>query len=156
WIEFLNALPPSERARRLPHATSFDGSVALSRDGDTWRFSFVEQGGSAVSAALGEPLRYTARKERPLQDWRRWPVSGILAEDAKSYAHWLGETGRVPGARLCSEEEWERAGRGADDRHFPHGDRLAPTDANIDETRLVGRGPDEVGSYPQSGSPFGV
>jgi formylglycine-generating enzyme required for sulfatase activity len=63
----------------------------------------------------------------------------------------------VPGARLCSEYEWERAARGADDRQFPHGDSLAPDDANFDET--YGRkawGPDEVGSHPASASPFGV
>ena len=68
-------------------------------------------------------------------------------------------TGRVPGARLCNEREWERAARGADDREFPHGDHLEPDDADIDQTygkEPLAFGPDEVGSHPASRSPFGL
>jgi formylglycine-generating enzyme required for sulfatase activity len=92
-------------------------------------------------------------------DWRRFPVTGISFEDAQAYARWLATSGRLPGARLCREDEWERAARGADGRSFPSGATLAGDDANIDET--YGRdplafGPDPVGLHPGSDSPVGA
>ena len=87
------------------------------------------------------------------------PVAGVTFRDAEAYARWLSTSGRVPGARLCTELEWERAARGADDREYPHGDRLDPDDANFDVTygpKLDAFGPDEVAQHPASRSPFGV
>ena len=86
-------------------------------------------------------------------------MAGITIADARAYAAWLDATGRVPGARLCSDAEWERAARGADDRTYPHGDQLDDDDANRDRTYgqvPVAFGPDEVGSHPASDSVFGV
>ena len=99
---------------------------------------------------------YIARDRNQKVDWMRLPVSGISADDAVAYAAWLATTGRVRGARLCSEVEWERAARGADDRLYPHGYHLAPADANHFATYGAGAGPDQVGSYPVSRSPFGI
>jgi formylglycine-generating enzyme required for sulfatase activity len=86
-------------------------------------------------------------------------VVGITWDDMLAYATWLRESSRVPGARLCHEEEWIRAARGADRRTFPHGEQVGASDANIDIT--YGRvdtafGLDEVGSHPVSASPFGL
>ena len=86
-------------------------------------------------------------------------VAAVSWNDARAYLAWLDRTGRLPGARLCTEHEWERAARGADDRIYPHGRRLAPDDANHDAT--YGRqpdayGPDEVGAHPITRSPYGV
>jgi formylglycine-generating enzyme required for sulfatase activity len=86
-------------------------------------------------------------------------VAAISYGDAVAYAAWLDRTGRVPGARLCDEREWERAARGADGRTFPSGSALAPDDANIDVTygrEPLALGPDEVGAHPGSRSPVGA
>src|SRR5262249_25131127 len=110
-------------------------------------------------AETGQPLHYEHRTRRAEQDWARLPVAAVSYDDAVAFAAWLDRTGRVRGARLCDETEWERAARGADARTFPTGDTLGPDDANIDVT--YGRdplayGPDEVGSHPASRSPVGA
>ena len=74
-----------------------------------------------MTARRGEPLCRPKRSVRRCQDWLRLPVAGIAWEDAQAYVAWLA-SGRVPGARLCAEREWERAARGADGRLYAHGD----------------------------------
>jgi serine/threonine protein kinase/formylglycine-generating enzyme required for sulfatase activity len=159
WMDYLSTLPPSERTRRQPRtSTAYHGRLALEWVRGTWRLDF-QPGGVPYSVRVGQRLRYAKREQRESQDWMRFPVTGISFEDAEAYAAWLGRTGRVPGARLCTELEWERAARGEDGREFPHGDVLAPDDANVDITydkEPGGFGPDEVGSHPASRSPFGV
>ncbi|MFL5351418.1 protein kinase domain-containing protein [Archangium sp.] len=159
WLAFVESLPERERARRLPHtSTTYHGMLRLVREGNAWILHF-QPGGVPYTVRSGEPLRYKNREHRVAQDWMRFPVTGISFEDAEAYAAWLDRTGRVPGARLCTELEWERAARGEDGREFPHGDVLAPDDANFDLTygkEPGGFGPDEVGAHPASRSPFGV
>jgi formylglycine-generating enzyme required for sulfatase activity len=124
-----------------------------------WRFFLRLTNGLEISARDGEPLRYPSRHHRQAQDWRRFPLAGVSVEDLSGFLAWLDRSGRLPGARLCSESEWTRAARGADDRKHPHGDRLQKDDANIDETYgrdPKGFGPDEVGLHPASVSPFGL
>lgn len=159
WLTYLRALPPEERALRTPKVGGFTSTLDLQQlPGDIFQLTLKPMN-NAYSAREGEMIRYEGREQRAIQDWRRLPVSGVSFEDAKAYAAWLSSTGRVPGARLCSEVEWERAARGADAREFPHGDKLAPDDANIDVTygkQSAALGPDEVGSHPASQSPFGL
>jgi formylglycine-generating enzyme required for sulfatase activity len=165
WIQYLDDLPAEERARRIPHidpeacATSAAQSGANDLElrqiaGGDWQLTF-----RAHRVGQREPFIYFDRTRRSHQRWLRFPVTGISFDDGVAYAAWLDQTGRVPGARLCTEHEWERAARGADDRSYPHGDRLAPDDANFDATygrQALAYGPDEVGSHPISDSPFGV
>ena len=159
WIEYLRALPAPERKERTPHAggAALSGQLDLREAGGI--FSLVLQTGSRVQVVReGEKLRLP-RAARDKQDWLRLPVAGVSFQDARAYAGWLSRTGRVPGARLCNETEWERAARGADDREFPGGDTLGPEDANFDATygkQAQSFGLDEVGSHPRSASPFGV
>ncbi|MGK3982541.1 protein kinase [Sorangium sp. So ce136] len=159
WIQFLRDLPPAERAKRTPRAGAQQWGMQLDdRPDGGWTMTFFLNG-VPITVREGEPLRIPGRRVRSEQDWMRLPITSFVLDDALAYAGWLRSTGRLPGARLCDEREWERAARGADGRLFPNGDRLAPDDANFDET--YGRvsdafGPDEVGSHPASTSPFGA
>ncbi len=159
WLRYLEALPAHERERRSPRSEAKvgqSGALRLEHGPEGWQIT-LQPAGHALSARAGEPIAYPQRRERREQDWLKFPVTGISAEDAEAYATWLDATGRLEGARLCSEYEWEHAARGADGREFPHGDGLAPSDANYDAT--YGRealGPDEVGTHPASRSPLGL
>ncbi len=160
WLAFLDSLPPAERARRAPGTGArqgFNGTMQVKQAPDgAWELTYQPLE-IAYHVRAGEPVLYAGRKERARHDWLKFPVTGISADDALAYAAWLDQTGRLRGARLCTEYEWERAARGADGRTYPHGDALAPGDVNIDET--YGRehmGLDEVGSHPASRSPFGL
>jgi eukaryotic-like serine/threonine-protein kinase len=159
WIEFLDDLPPDERRRRTPSAVSTQSSLTLTELGPKrWRLALTPST-RTYTAETGQPLRYENRRKRAEQDWMKLPVAAVSYNDSVAFAAWLDRTGRVPGARLCNEYEWERAARGADGRTFPTGNALKPDDANIDVT--YGRdplafGPDEVGSHPASRSPVGA
>ena len=160
WIEFLNSLPASEQARFQPDATSTSrGSLKLRKlPSGSWQFT-LQPTTQRYVAESGEPIVYAGRKQGARQDWMRFPVAGVSPVDANRYIAWLRTTGRVPGARMCTELEWERAARGADDRLFPHGDALGDEDANFDVTygRLGSSyGPDVVGAHVISRSPFDV
>ncbi|NVJ26346.1 SUMF1/EgtB/PvdO family nonheme iron enzyme [Myxococcus sp. AM011] len=159
YLDFLRTLSPRERAERRPHGGNYFGDISLVEvEAGQWEFQLARKG-HLYRAREGEKLRYLEREHRAVQDWLRLPVSGISWEDAVAYVTWLNDTGRVPGARLCDEREWERAARGADGRSYPHGERLEPDDANFDATygrKSLAFGPDEVGSHPASDSPFGL
>ncbi|WP_343213398.1 bifunctional serine/threonine-protein kinase/formylglycine-generating enzyme family protein [Archangium violaceum] len=160
WLDYLDTLPPGAEARRVleqPHFSTAGAVTLRQQPGGGWTFSFRRSSDLVLTAHEGEPIRYPGREERQTVDWRKLPLTGVSADDLQGYFYWLDQSGRLPGARLCSEREWERAARGADGRTYPHGDRLEPDDVNIDVT--YGRrsfGPDEVGAHPASASPFGL
>jgi formylglycine-generating enzyme required for sulfatase activity len=150
YLEFLAEIPAAERAPRRPHAADVD--LGYDREGTP----ILTLG--KVTARRDEPLCRSKRSVRRCQDWLRFPVAGVSAEDAQAYVQWLAR-GRLPGARRCTEREWERAARGADGRLFAHGDALRPGDANFAETYRADAdmmGADAVGAFPADQSPFGV
>ena len=159
WIEFLDDLPADQRRLRSPSSVTTLSSLTLTEIGPArWRLALTPTT-RTYTAETGQRLRYEHRTLRAEQDWTRFPVAAVSYDDAVAYAAWLDRTGRVRGARLCDEHEWERAARGGDARAFPGGAALAPDDANIDVT--YGRdplafGPDEVGAHPGSRSPVGA
>jgi formylglycine-generating enzyme required for sulfatase activity len=162
WLEYLESPAATEAERHLLATPRPSTAGALSLEplpGGGWRFTLHPSGGPEVSARDGELLRYPGRRHRSAQDWRRFPLAGVSVDELAGFLAWLDRSGRLPGARLCSETEWTRAARGADDRRHPHGNRLQKDDANIDVTydrQLNAFGPDEVGSHPASESPFGL
>ena len=161
YFEYLATLSPADVELRRPRAdgTGLDGGFNVVRDDDgVWRIHW-QRGDTVVEARAGELFRYPGRAQRSEADWQYWPVSGLSFDDARAYASWLSANGKVAGARLCTEIEWERAALGAGDRSYPHGNSLGPSEANFElsyDRNPLGMGPDPVGSYPESRSPFGV
>jgi formylglycine-generating enzyme required for sulfatase activity len=157
WLAYVDAQPEAERAALVPNRPlRLGGGVKLEHADSGWRLTLLPSA-RTYAAAWGEPLRYTGRTRRVVQDWRKLPVLGISAVEAMAYTAWLDRTGKLPGARLCTELEWERGARGADGRNTPSGHVLEGDDANVDLTydrELMG--PDEVGSHPRSISPYGL
>ncbi|WP_428265048.1 protein kinase domain-containing protein [Haliangium sp.] len=174
WLAFVDACaggscagiePPSRRIE-----ATLDGMHLLIAHDDAmgWHIRWKPgANGPEYRATAGEPLVYQGRYTRQRQDWLEMPVSGVSWREVQAYLVWLRTERGVRGADLCTEAQWERAARGADDRLYPHGNglfRSHPTrgvqaDVNIDVT--YGQvpsafGPDVTGSYPVSASPFGV
>ncbi len=150
YLAFLATLSPEARSMRRPHGRDLE----LVLDGpDAPRLSMND-----VEARRGEPFCRRRRSARRCQDWLRFPVADVSWDDAAAYAAWMA-IAKLPGARLCTEREWERLARGADGRLFPGGDDLRPGDANFGDTYQTDgqkMGVDEVGSFATDASPFGA
>lgn len=161
WLSFLQALPEDQRKKYMtePSNGTLPGAVGLMQlPSGEWELT-LQPTNKKYIARGNQRIVYNTRKQSREHSWLKMPVSGITQQDAKDYAAWMDKSGRLPGARLCNELEWERAAKGADDREWPHGDDLLPGDANFDLTYnadAASMGPEEVSSYPQSRSPFGV
>jgi formylglycine-generating enzyme required for sulfatase activity len=145
YLTFWKTLPPDGQKLRRP------GSIRVTKEGAiVFRLS-------DPPLAEGEPY---CLPNRPCVPWEKLPLQLVSGNGAAAYAAWLAATGRLPHARLCTDREWERAARGADDRRFPAGNaEPAPDEA----CTLSTYGGDKKragaclgGSYPASRSPFGV
>ncbi|MEE8304787.1 MAG: SUMF1/EgtB/PvdO family nonheme iron enzyme [Candidatus Tectomicrobia bacterium] len=76
-----------------------------------------------------------------------FPVTGVTWLQARAFAQWAG-------ARLCHEEEWEKAAKGPNDSLFPFGNAFTPGIAHLELD--LARGAARVGSYPDDRSGYGV
>ena len=85
----------------------------------------------------------------------RWPVFGVTWHDAIAYCAWRSERdGRS--YRLPTEQEWEKAVRGVDNRWFPWGRRFDPSLCDMRESRRERPTPETVDSFPRDVSVYGV
>jgi formylglycine-generating enzyme required for sulfatase activity len=161
WIEYLEGLPAEQRPEHYPKVEKggFQGALGLEEHPvKGWIISF-QPAGQLYRAAYSEKIIYSGRSRSRAQDWTELPVVGVSVADAERYVAWLNESGKLRGARLCTELEWERGARGADGREYPHGNSIRPDEANYDDTYgkdPKAMGPDQVGSHPKSLSPFGL
>jgi formylglycine-generating enzyme required for sulfatase activity len=101
--------------------------------------TFVEAG----TAPEREPRHWDEQQEHPNR-----PVVNVTWHQAAAYCAWVG-------ARLPTEEEWERAARGPNGTTYPWGnDDIDPSRTNYSESQIGN--PTPVGLYPSGASPEGV
>jgi eukaryotic-like serine/threonine-protein kinase len=139
YARFLDDLSEPERSMRLP---GYEAGPLLERGPRGWRITarYVE----------GE-----AQKRVPPERELDLPVVEISWFDAVAYTEWLAKKEGRP-YRLPTDEEWEKAMRGADGRSFPMGNQLDPCFAKLRESRPEASQQEPVGAFPLDESPYGV
>jgi serine/threonine protein kinase/formylglycine-generating enzyme required for sulfatase activity len=158
WIEYVSTLTPEERAK-IPILSDPNHPVHLRQLPDgKWHLRLNVNSTITETRSDGSWV-YTSRKIHANQDWMKFPIAGVNVPEIEQFLNWLVKSRKLPGARFCSEVEWERAARGADDRDFPNGYRLDASEANFDETygqNSNTAGPDTVGTYQSSATHSGL
>ncbi|MBL8635405.1 MAG: SUMF1/EgtB/PvdO family nonheme iron enzyme, partial [Myxococcales bacterium] len=156
WLEYIESLPPNVQQNLSMIGNPSSSIIFKEIKSKTWQVK-IQHAAETTSSNPDGTIIYQHRKIRQVHQWKNLPMVGISGLEAEDYVKWLDKSGKLPGARLCSELEWERAARGADGREYPNGNNLDATDANFDETYGQdgkSAGPDSIGTYPQSNSPF--
>ena len=139
YVEFLNALVDAgsgdEARRRAPREFGTSGYYWEPEDPGRFQVPIKDRDGD-----VWDP---------------RWPVSGVSYRDAATFCEWRTKA-RGQAVRLPSADEWEKAARGVDRRHFPWGNRFDPSFCKMRSSRGARRAPEPVGSFPSDVSVYGV
>ena len=106
-----------------------------------------EQAVPYIKEDWAEPYNWEARFRSFPADKAEHPIVQVSWYDAVAFCKWAG-------LQLPTEEQWEKAARGTDERIYPWGDN-EPTDKLLNFNDNVG-GTTPVGHYsPQGDSPYG-
>ena len=137
YLRFLNILAishPQEAQKRVPRINGLN--IPL--------WSTNEQG------------QYQLPKPTPTFAWSsKWPIFGISFEDAQMFCIWCARQTQLP-LRLPTEEEWEKAASGGDQRVFPWGDEFDPSFCKTGIGQNKTFSPCDVGTFVQDQSPHGL
>ncbi len=141
--------PPA--AKQGLWATEDRASALLAAQARGW----VEIMEHLMAAAHLQPERDEAQAMIAEMWSERWPVVGVSLADAEAFARWEGARLGLD-VRLPTEEEWEKAARGADGRAYPWGDAFDPSWCHMRDSLAEAPRPAEVGRFPADRSPYGV
>jgi serine/threonine-protein kinase len=146
YLEWINELwkdDPAQAWKRLPRTGGTEGLLCSQDPSGLWRPN---------PAAL---LDEDAERTFPVEQVGRLPLVAIDWFDAVAYARWRAAREGIRW-RLPTEAEREKAGRGADGRLFPWGDRFDPTFCKMRDSRPGAPQPEPTGTFQRDESPYGV
>jgi len=147
YLAFLDDLArthPDEAEDRAPRTRDADGQLAIRN----------AEGRFVPSEVLIEgPMR--SIYPRGMGHEYDLPVVAVRYEDALAFAAWLSKRDGLT-YRLPTEQEWERAARGADGRVYPWGNFFDATFCKMSHSRDMPSQPEPVGTFAYDRSPFDV
>lgn len=105
-------------------------------------------------------LQYDSNYLKP-ENWddklhEDYPVVGITWQNALDFCYWLSQIAEQH-ITLPTDEQWQRAAQGDDNRIYPWGNDFAPNgDIRCNTSESGNRKITSVKKYPNGASPFGV
>lgn len=97
----------------------------------------------------------TAKDKQESALRRDFPLFGVTWFQAKEYCRWRSESGPYV-YDLPTDEEWEKAARGVDERTFPWGNHFDPSLCHNVGALEEGATPGPIGAFRHDVSPYGV